>query len=35
MRDLRVYSQPLGGIVETLRDTNGREVAAVARRTRC
>ena len=29
MRDLRVYSQPLGGVVESWRDANGREVDAV------
>ena len=29
VRDLRVYSQPLGGVVESWRDANGREVDAV------
>jgi predicted AAA+ superfamily ATPase len=29
IRDLRVYSQPLGGVVESWRDANGREVDAV------
>ena len=29
MRDLRVYSQPLGGVIESWRDANGREVDAV------
>ena len=29
IRDLRVYAQPLGGVVESWRDANGREVDAV------
>lgn len=29
IRDLRVYSQPLGGVVESWRDANGRDVDAV------
>ncbi len=29
MRDLRVYAQPLGGVVESWRDANGLEVDAV------
>lgn len=29
IRDLRVYSQPLGGVVESWRDANGRELDAV------
>ena len=29
IRDLRGYSQPLGGVVESWRDANGREVDAV------
>ena len=29
VRDLRIYSQPLGGVVESWRDANGREVDAV------
>ena len=29
IRDLRIYSQPLGGVVESWRDANGREVDAV------
>ncbi|MGL5827939.1 MAG: ATP-binding protein, partial [Angustibacter sp.] len=29
VRDLRIYAQPLGGVVDTWRDANGREVDAV------
>jgi uncharacterized protein len=29
IRDLRVYAQPLGGVVDSWRDSNGREIDAV------